>query len=101
MSQSNKLIAVLVVFAIIIAIPAIVLSRRPKQSPDKVTRLAVMAMTSDLRGLIMAEQATRDIRGRDVASGEDAGHISSPGVTPPVIVLSDTGWSATVQYKTI
>jgi hypothetical protein len=101
MSQSNKLITFLAVFGILIAIPAIVLSRRPKQSSDKVTRLAIMAMQSDLRGLIMAEEATKQIRGRYVASAEDAGHISSPGVTAPLIVLSDTGWAATVQSKTI
>jgi hypothetical protein len=101
MSQSNKVIAILVSFGVIIAIPAILLNRRPKQSPDKITRLAIMAMSSDLRGLIMAEEATRRIRGRYVPSAEDAGHMSSPGVTAPVIVLSDTGWSATVQSKTI
>src|SRR3954470_335565 len=100
-SSSKKLIATLLVLAVVIAIPAILLTRRPKQSSDKVTRLAFMAMTSDLRGLIMAEEATRRLRGRYVPSAEDAGQISSPGVTPPVIALSDTGWSATVQYKTI
>src|SRR3954468_20648776 len=102
-SSSKRLIAILVVLAVVIAIPAVLLTRRrgPKQSSDKVTRLAVMAMTSDLRGLIMAEEATKRLRGRYVPSAEDAGQISSPGVTPPVIVLSDTGWSATVQYKTI
>src|SRR5215218_3158846 len=100
-SSSRRLIAGLVVFVIIVAIPAILLTRRPKVSSDKVTRLAIMSMTSDLRGLIMAEEATKRIRGRYVPSAEDAGHMSSPGVTPPVIVLSDTGWSATVGFKTI
>src|SRR3954462_5413 len=99
-SSSKKLIAILLLIGFPIVI-AVVLKSRPKPSSDKVTRLAFMAMTSDLRGLIMAEEATRRLRGRYVPSAEDAGQISSPGVTPPVIALSDTGWSAPVQYKTI
>src|SRR5215210_6833626 len=99
-SSSNRLIAILVVLAIIIAIPAILLSRRSKQPADRETRLALTAMTGDLRGLIMAEEATKRIRGRYVPDAADAGQISSPGVTVPVIVVSDTGWSATVQHKT-
>lgn len=102
MSQSsNKIIMMVVVFAIIVAIPAILLSRRSKLPDDPTTRVAVASMVSDLRGLIMAEQATRQIRGVYVTDPAEAGHISSPGVTPPVIVLADTGWSATVGFKTI
>jgi hypothetical protein len=63
--------------------------------------MAYASMRSDLVGLIHTEQATLRMRGRYVADPEEAGHISSPGVTTPVIILSDTGWSATVQYKTI
>src|SRR4051812_40425836 len=100
-SSSKKLIAISLVIAVVIAIPSILLTRRPKTSSDKMTRLAIMAMTSDLHGLIMAEEATKRLRGKYVTSAEEAGQISSPGVMPPVIVLSDTGWSATVQSKTI
>jgi hypothetical protein len=60
-----------------------------------------MSMSSDLHGLIMAEQATKQLRGRYVSDPAEAGHLSSPGVTPPVITLSDTGWSAIVESKTI
>ena len=57
-SSSKRLVAILLVLAVVIAIPAVLLTKRrgPKQSSDKVTRLAVMAMTSDLRGLISAAQ---------------------------------------------
>jgi len=88
-------------FAVVMAIPIFLILRRPKQPADKATRVAIMSMKSDLQGLIMAEEVTRRIRGHYVTGQEEAGHLSSPGVTPPLIVLSDTGWSATVQSKTI
>ena len=100
-SSSKRLTAAAIFFAVLMAIPIFLIVRHPKPPADKATRMAIMAMTSDLQGLIMAEEATRRIRGRYVTGQEDAGHLSSIGVTPPVIVLSDTGWSATVQYKTI
>lgn len=100
-SSSKKLIAVALVIAVAIAIPAMLLKRGPKTSSDKVTRLVVMAMTSDLSGLVRAEEATKRIRGRYSASVEETGHLSSPGVTTPVIILADSGWSATVESKTI
>lgn len=101
-SSSKKLIAIGLALAVVIVAVAIWLGmRRPTQSGDKVTRLAYSMMTSDLHGLILAEEATRRIRGRYVSDPEEAGHISSAGVTPPRIVLSDTGYVASVEYKTI
>ena len=100
-SSSKKLITIIVVLAVVVAIPVIFLSRRSRQPADQVTRVALASMSSDLRGLIMAEETTRRMRGRYVSNAEEAGHISSPGVTAPVIVLSDSGWSATVGFKTI
>src|SRR6185503_10573196 len=100
-SSSKRVVAIIVVFAIIIAIPLFLLVGRKKPPADKVTRMALMSMTSDLQGLIMAEAATRQIRGRYVADPEAAGAMSSPGVTPAVITLSDTGWSAVVHHKSI
>jgi len=100
-SSSNKIVVIVVLFAIIVAIPAVLLSRRTTLPSDPVARVAVTSMISDLRGLMMAEEATRQIRGHYVTDANDAGHISSPGVTVPVIVLADTGWSATVGFKTM
>jgi hypothetical protein len=97
----KKLILTVIVIAVIIAIPVLLLNRRPKESQDKVTRMAYAAMRSDLAGLMTAEQTTKLLRGRYVNTPEEAGHISSPGVTPPAIIVSDTGWSATVGFKTI
>jgi len=101
-AKSTRIIAILILLAVIIAIPVVVLTIRRQPAPtDPVTRMAYTSMRSDLVGLINAEQATLRIRGRFLADPEAAGHISSPGVTTPVIILSDTGWSATVGYKTI
>ena len=92
---------IVVVLAIIVGIPVFLLNRRSKLPNDKVTRMAISAMSSDLRGLLMAEETTKQLSGRYEADAAKAGHISSPGVTPPVVVLADTGWSATVGFKTI
>jgi hypothetical protein len=100
-SSSKKVVTFAVALAIIVATAVILLSRRSRLPTDPVTKAAVSSMVGDLRGLMMAEQATRMIRGRYSADAADAGHISSPGVTAPVIVLADTGWSATVGFKTI
>jgi hypothetical protein len=101
MSSQSKFITVAVVLAIIVAIPILLLQRRPKVPEDKVTRVAMASMVSDLRGLVLAEQATRLRKGRYLVDPEAAGHLSSPGVTVPVITLSDTGWSAIVRHKTV
>jgi|SRR5689334_13629543 len=99
--SSNKIIAILAVVLVIVAIPFFLLRSRPKLPDDKVTRVAISSMKSDLQGLIAAEELTRRIRGHYEIDPASAGHLSSPGVTPPVIVLADTGWSATVGFKTI
>ena len=102
-SKSSKivLVAVAVIIVLAIAVPLVIRTRKPKLPDDPVTRVAIASMTSDLRGLVLAEETTRRIRGRYVPDPESAGHMSSPGVTTPVVVLSDTGWSATVEFKTI
>jgi hypothetical protein len=99
--SSRKVLAIIVVLAVVIAVPILLLSRRSKLPDDKVTRLAIAAMSSDLRGLVMAEETTKRLSGHYDANPTTAGHLSSPGVTPPVIVVADTGWSATVGFKTI
>lgn len=101
MSSKSKFITVVVVLAIIVAIPVLLLQRRPKVPDDKVTRLAIAAMMSDLRGLVLAEQTTRRMEGRYTVDAALAGHLSSPGVTIPVITLADSGWSAIVRHKTV
>ena len=101
MSSQSKVIGAVVLFAAIVSIPAILLQRRAKLPEDRVSRLAITAMTGDLRGLILAQEATKRITGRYVVDPEVAGHLSSPGVTKPVVILSDTGWAATVSYTTI
>jgi hypothetical protein len=100
-SPSRKLLIIVVVAVIVAGIPIFLLPRRPKVSDDKVTRMAIASMTSDLRGLILAEETTKRIRGHYEVDAASAGHLSSPGVTTPVIVVADTGWSATVGFKTI
>src|SRR5262245_30160048 len=98
----KKLITTAIALAIIVAIPVVLLNRHTMPAPeDKNTRLAYAAMTSDLKGLMIAEQATWVSRGLYVADQEAAGHISSLGVTPPVISVSNDGWSAIVKFKTI
>jgi hypothetical protein len=101
MSSQSKVIGMVVLFAAIVSIPAILLQRRAPLPNDKVSRLAITAMTGDLRGLILAQEATKRLTGRYEVDPEAAGHLSSLGVTKPVIILSDTGWSATVGYKTV
>jgi hypothetical protein len=101
MSSQSKIIGAVVAFAAIVAIPVILLQRRAPLPDDKVSRLALAAMTSDLRGLMLAQETTKRIRGRYVVDPEMAGHISSLGVTKPVISLSDSGWAATVSHQTI
>ena len=88
-------------FVAIVSIPVILLQRRTSPADDKLTRVALSSMRSDLRGLILAQEMTRRLRSRYEVDPESAGHISTPGVTKPVIILSDTGWSATVSYKTM
>jgi hypothetical protein len=99
--SSRKLIVFGLVLAVIVAIPAFFLARRKNPPTDRVTRIALGIMRSDLEGLMRAEVTTRQIRGRFVADAADAGQLSSPGVSPPVIVLVDTGFTAVVTYKTI
>ena len=101
--SSKKLIAIGLALAVVIAAVSIWFATRPgrPRADDPVTRLAYFTMTSDLRGLVIAEQTTRRIRGRYVPDAEDAGHMTSPGVTPPRIILTDTGFVASVGYKTI
>ena len=88
-----------VVIAAIVAVPIMVLQRR--QPVDETTAFAHKIMSSDLRGLVLAEATTRQLRGRYSNDPEEAGHISSPNVSLPVITLSDTGWSAIVTHKAI
>ena len=101
MSSQTKIIGAVVVFAALVSIPAILLQRRKPPADDKVTRVAISTMRSDLQGLILAEEMTRRLRGRYEVDPASAGHISSVGVTKPVIILSDTGWAATVGHKTM
>lgn len=100
-SKSKIAVAVIILIAIVIAVPFILRARSSKLPDDPVTRMAISTMKSDLRGLVLAEETTRRIRGRYVPDPESAGHMSSVGVTTPVVILSDTGWHATVQHKTI
>jgi hypothetical protein len=99
-SSSKKPAIVIIVLAVIIAVPFIALMGR-KKPVDKATQIAFNAMTSDLRGLAMAQMITRSQRGRFLTDPEQTGFLQSPGVTMPVITLADTGWAATVGYKTI
>lgn len=98
--MTRNLILIAVTLAIVIAIPVVLLRRR-EPPVDRVTAVAYQVMKSDLAGLARAEATTRMIRGRFLNDPERAGHISSPGVNPPVIILSDTGWAATVTHKFI
>ena len=99
----KKLITIAIVLAIIVIVPVLLLNLRAKQPApaDQATRLAYTAMKSDLNGLMVAEQATWLTRGRYVAGQEEAGHISSLGVSPPVISVSDDGYTAIVEFKSI
>ena len=99
--KSKIAVAVVVLLAITISIPFILRARTHKLPDDPVTQTAIATMKSDLRGLVLAEETTRRIRGRYVPDPESAGHMSSIGVTTPVVILSDTGWHATVEHKTI
>ena len=99
-SSSKKAAVVIIVLAVIIAVPFLTLRGRTRPV-DKATEIAFKAMTSDLHGLAMAQMITRSQRGRFLADPEQTGFLQSPGVTTPVIILADTGWSATVGYKTI
>ena len=99
-SSSKKLVAISLGLAILIAIPAIYLATRRKPA-DRLTQLAFAVMTSDLRGLAMAQAGIKLRTGRYTTDLERAGHLSSINVTPPVITLADSGWAATVRFKTI
>ena len=101
-SSSNKLIAIGLVLVVAIAATSFwLVTRRSRLPQDRETRLAISMMSNDLRGLMVAEEATRRIRGRYVIDAEDAGQLSSVGVTKPRIVLSDTGYTATVEHTNI
>ena len=99
---SRKLIIVSLVLMVIIASAAILFATRRKKPPsDRVSAVALSVMRSDLQGLILAEVTTKRLRGRFLIDPQEAGHMSSPGVSPPTIRLVDTGFTATVTYKTI
>ena len=103
MSQqtSKKVIAIVIAIVVIIGIPvAVRLANKPKPVDDA-TRMAFQMMTSDLRGLAMAQAATKLQVGHYAAQAERSGYLQSPGVTMPVVTLSDTGWAAVVGYKTL
>ena len=100
--SSKKLVAIGLVLVVAIAATSFwLLPRRSKLPEDRETRLAISMMSNDLRGLMVAEEATRRIRGRYVPDAEDAGQLSSVGVTKPRIVLSDTGYTAIVEHKNV
>ena len=99
---SRKLIVASAVLALVIVISAILLATRRKKPPaDRETSVALMVMRSDLQGLLLAEATTHRLRGRFLNDPEAAGHLSSPGVNPPAITIVDTGFTATVTYKSI
>jgi hypothetical protein len=100
-SSSKKVITVVVILLIVIAAGVVISRRRPTLPQDKITRVAMASMSSDLQGLIIAEETTKRLTGRYLSDPARAGAISSPGVTVPVVVLSDSGWAATVGFKTI
>ena len=100
--KSRKLIVFSVSLAVIIAVASIFFATRRKPLPaDRTTTVAINVMKSDLQGLVMAELATRRLRGRFVVDPEEAGHISSPGVSPPTVAVVDTGFTAVVTHKFI